>query len=281
MSELSNGPPPAGELAAEPANPEEPGAEVEAEDAESSDGERDVDWAALGDALSPGALAALQEHFHAKDEAAAQDAEGGVEVLPSEDFGMSQFWWDDRSAEALAQEALDLGATNVAILSAPSVYAGLQRILQRRQEAAAATVGGSEAPPSPPVSAVLLEYDPRFEAMAGAEFQQYDYNALEALPTALHGRFDFLLAGPPYVSVSCVEEYVRAFALLGAQGADTPCAIVIGETLEESLEGIGFAVDHAFEPSYQSKFCTPMRLYRKNYAAPPLPNLDAAAAAAR
>ena len=48
-----------------------------------------------------------------------------------------------------------------------------------------------------------------------------------------------------------------------ARHPDTPRAIVIGASLEEALAERGFVVADDIELSYQSKFCTPMRLYRK------------------
>lgn len=240
---------------------------VEPDPESDSDAEPELDWAALGEALSPGALAALREHVSAKDEANALASEGSVETLPTEDFGMSQFWWDDPSAEALGQEALDTGARSVAVLSAPSVYNGLQRLLRRRPEA------------HPGVRVKLLEFDARFEATAGSDFHQYDYAALEALPSELHGSFDYLLAGPPYMSLSCLDEYLRAFDLLGARGADTPASFVASCTLQEPLQERGLVMVEEFKPGYQSKLSNPMRLYRRNYSAP-TPDPDAAAAAA-
>ena len=58
---------------------------------------------------------------------------------------MSQFWWDDESAETLGQEALtcalptEAGAEGagkrqrIGVLSAPSVWFGLDRLLKRQQ----------------------------------------------------------------------------------------------------------------------------------------------------
>ena len=73
---------------------------------------------------------------------------------------------------------------------------------------------------------------------------------------------DYLLAGPPYVSTACIDLYIQAFDLL-ARRPDTPRAIVIGASLEEPLAERGFVLAEDVELSYQSKFCTPMRLYRK------------------
>ena len=90
---------------------------------------------------------------------------------------MSQFWWDDSSAETLGQEALDCalavdggegggGRQRIGVLSAPSVWFGIDRLLKRQQaEAEAKGEGAVWAARRPEV--LLLEYDTRFGATAG------------------------------------------------------------------------------------------------------------------
>ena len=135
-------------------------AEEKGEEESDDEGPRTFDWSALGAELSPETLAALQLHVKEETEDAAADLTNQAEepapgsTLPTEAFGMSQFWWDDESSEALGQEALDMvaamtpppGASSnsgssgtgsrgtrprIAILSAPSVWAALQRIFAR------------------------------------------------------------------------------------------------------------------------------------------------------
>ena len=172
--------------------------------------------------------------------------------------------WDDASSDVLAREALDVplppqeaaaaddsggdsAPRRVALLSAPSVWYGLERVLAER--------GGK-------ASVSLLEYDRRFEASAGPSYVFYDYNSPEAIPPELHRTFDYILAGPPYVALPCIDRYLEAFELL-AKSPRTPRAIVIGATLEEGMAKRGYTLVEDVELAYRSKFCTPMRLYRK------------------
>ena len=73
---------------------------------------------------------------------------------------MSQFWWDDESAEALGQEALTCAQPSlgeggaeegpgkrrqrIGVLSAPSVWFGLDRLLKRQDAEAQANGKGAE-----------------------------------------------------------------------------------------------------------------------------------------
>ena len=243
------------------------GENPEENESDDSDTERGpINFSALEDALSPATLAALRSHV--AEQAETLD-DGDSQQLPSEDFGMSQFWWDDDSSERLAMEAVHTPTGDgvalanskkmIAILSAPSVWFGL-----KRAQSAATVEGGADQSPICQAEATLLEYDKRFgeASSAGASFVYYDYAAPEALPPHLHKSFDYLFAGPPYVSEACIDKYLAAFDLL-ARHPNTPRALVIGASLEDALAARGFIMDEGFELGYQSKFCTPMRLYRK------------------
>ena len=277
------------------------------DDDNDNDDDGDIDFGALEGALSPAALAALRCHVDEKISA------GSVGGMPAEDFGMSQFWWDDASSDALGREALrelrrldqpaagpgqgagDTGAEGaprrkrrIGVLSGPSVWFGLDRLLSgaSSQEPAArdahpfgAAAAALTAASDPAVSAdpahatkpwgpeevevVLLEFDKRFGAACGGAYHFYDYNdPIGTLPHALHGSCDYLVAGPPYVSDGCIGKYEEAFDLLAATG-NTPRAIVIGASLEEALARRGYTMDEHLTLAYKSKFCTPMRLFRK------------------
>ena len=93
-----------------------------------SDDEREV-------ALRPDTLAALRE-FLAEREAARQREEREAEVASAalattEDWQLSQFWYDEATGRALAEEVLacvrDRGrpSATVALLSCPSTYKAL------------------------------------------------------------------------------------------------------------------------------------------------------------
>ncbi|KAK5200671.1 Protein-lysine N-methyltransferase efm5, partial [Cryomyces antarcticus] len=93
--------------------------------------------------LSAGALDALKEFYGERDgrqrqfedlKAQAEDEYEGnpLTMEPfTEDWNASQFWYNDATATALAEQLLD-GATNdscIAVVSAPSVFIQLKNIV--------------------------------------------------------------------------------------------------------------------------------------------------------
>lgn len=128
--------------------------------------------------------------------------------LFEEDWQMSQFWYDQATQQALAEEVsfADFGfcthplpepepkTINVAIVSAPSVFVQLLRLQQQ-----------GTIPPN--VHPVLLEYDSRFAVLCNpgstARFFPYDFNHPLQLPADLEGTFDAVLVDPPFLSAEC------------------------------------------------------------------------------
>lgn len=86
----------------------------------------------------------------------------------------------------------------IACVSAPSVYQKLKQ----------GVVDGSDR-----VSVVVLEFDRRFAAY-GDDFVFYDYNEPLALPAALQGGFDVVLADPPYLSQECLANVAQTVKFL-------------------------------------------------------------------
>ncbi|TXG58049.1 hypothetical protein EZV62_015878 [Acer yangbiense] len=140
--------------------------------------------------LSSQALAALQEFFAEQTQAVETDrteTESETVTLVSEDWRLSQFWYDAETAETVAKEVVSLcgGADSdcrVACIACPTLYAYLKKI-------------------GPDVSAQLLEFDKRFEQY-GTDFTFYDYNLPEDLPLELKHTFSIIVADPPYLVAS-------------------------------------------------------------------------------
>ncbi|CAL4919093.1 unnamed protein product [Urochloa decumbens] len=155
--------------------------------------------------LSAAAMDALRE-FLAEQQRPEEQAEeggggGGVELL-AEDWRMSQFWYDDRTARALVEEVLRLvspsgsgsAAGAVACIACPTLYAYLKKT-------------------DPGVPAQLLEYDERF-GQYGGDFTFYDYNRPEELPVAMEHAYRVVVADPPYLSKECLEKVAKTVSFL-------------------------------------------------------------------
>lgn len=155
--------------------------------------------------LSAHALAALQEfkqeenqrleQFESLYKQSEEDFENSKKDLSidafKEDWQLSQFWYADETAKILAKALLE-GAdedTIIVIASAPSVYAAINKL------------SPSEIPTK---QIYLLEYDKRFEALAGKKhFFFYDYNKPDEIPDILRHKCHRLLIDPPFLEEEC------------------------------------------------------------------------------
>ncbi|CCE63559.1 hypothetical protein TPHA_0F00730 [Tetrapisispora phaffii CBS 4417] len=167
-----------------------------------SDSDSDLD---IELTLSSHALAALeefrqeevkyQEKFSklltsADEEFAQKKKEEGMNLF-KEDWQLSQFWYNDATANMLADALLE-GAdedTVIAIVSAPSVYAAILK---------------KNADEVPTKHIHLFEFDERFKLLAEKDhFFFYDYNKPLEFNEKLRGKVDRLLIDPPFLNDDC------------------------------------------------------------------------------
>uniref|UniRef100_A0A7R9YEY6 Protein-lysine N-methyltransferase n=1 Tax=Pinguiococcus pyrenoidosus TaxID=172671 RepID=A0A7R9YEY6_9STRA len=211
--------------------------------------------------LSAETLAALQAFLHSKDEA------NGV----TEDFGLSQFWYTDETAQTLAQAVMNIAdeAANaadggddeggIAILCSPTCLKGMRDTPEGRSRK----------------NVKILEYDRRFGETYPEEFVFYDVYDVEGLlrehPEMEHA-YDAILADPPYTeseTVVATLEGMRRMAKLpitpkdanGVPGVDfTPCVFVSALLSRDIFRDFGFRPT-TYRLSFSSKFATPMYTY--------------------
>ena len=160
-------------------------------------------------------LAALASFFAERDAAVAAEAReadvhatGGA-LVTQEDWQLSQFWYDIKTGEMLAQEILTLaqahrqarggvGQVTVAVLSAPSAYKALLA-----------------AGPPEWLAHWLFEYDARFAAF-GASFVHYDFNAPDVFPRQLTSCVDIIIMDPPFLNADTLRCFAATASLLRA-----------------------------------------------------------------
>lgn len=131
--------------------------------------------------------------------------------LFQEDWQLSQFWYSDATADLLADALLE-GAnedTVIAVVSAPSVYAAIQK---------------KPLSEIPTKHIYLFEYDQRFELMAGKEhFTFYDYKDPLKFESPIRGKVNRLLIDPPFLNEDCQSKSsITAKALLVPSSEETP-----------------------------------------------------------
>lgn len=149
--------------------------------------------------LSAHTLAALQE-FYAKEKQRQESEVSQENQEISEDWQLSQFWYDNRTATILAEEALRASQNGrIACLCSPTLY---KKLLEIKPE-------GCEAK--------VFEYDRRFSVF-GEDFVFYDYKKPLDLPASVtEHSFDIVVADPPFLSEECLRKTAETIKYLGKE----------------------------------------------------------------
>lgn len=141
--------------------------------------------------LSAKTLAALQEFY---------DEQQNLSLATiQEDWQLSQFWYDDTTANILSQEAIRASGNggSIACISCPTIYKRLQDIKPLL------------------CTTKLFEFDKRF-SIYGTDFVFYDYNdPLNEGLELFRSSFEVVIADPPFLSEECLTKIsttVRALA---------------------------------------------------------------------
>lgn len=196
-----------------------------------------------GPMLSSEALQALREVL--VEQSSREDVdEDGVSLL-SEDWRLSQFWYDRQTAETLAIEIHTLSASlhsplSVACVACPTLYAYLKKI-------------------DSSISVQLLEYDKRFEQY-GNEFTFYDYNKPEELPSSLKHAHRIVVADPPYLSQDCLEKVAQTISFLLQPGESYLLLLTGAVQKDRAAELLGLR-PCGFRPQHSSKLGNEFKLF--------------------
>lgn len=190
--------------------------------------------------LSSQALEALKEFL--VDGTLEKDA-SEVPLL-TEDWRLSQFWYDRETAETVSKEVIALCRncpdSRVACIACPTLYAYLKNI-------------------GPNISVQLLEYDKRFEQY-GSDFTFYDYNQPKELPSDLKHSFRVVVADPPYLSKECLEKVIQTISFL-AQPEQVSLLLLTGEVQKDSANELLGLYPCGFRPRHSSKLGNEFRLF--------------------
>uniref|UniRef100_A0A914VAB6 Protein-lysine N-methyltransferase n=1 Tax=Plectus sambesii TaxID=2011161 RepID=A0A914VAB6_9BILA len=182
--------------------------------------------------LSAHTLAALAE-FEAEQKAVADAADAPI----SENWQLSQFWYDERTADALARECLlAVDGGSIACVSCPTLF---ERLLQHDPIQNGRT------------KAVLFEFDDRFFAKYGNERAFfYDYRQPLDLPADLRNSFDLIIVDPPFLAEECVVKVAQTVRWLSKPNAKIiACSGAIMEELFGRLLGVK---RRQFQPTHKN-----------------------------
>lgn len=175
--------------------------------------------------LSSSTLAALQE-FLCKErfeqqnllELVSEEGQIPSNILFDENWQLSQFWYDDKTIEALVRGALNSTSANgkIALISCPTLYSKLKKECDKRQ-------------------ITLFEYDSRFKIF-GVDFIQYDYKSPLNVPKCMSSQFDLVIADPPFLSAECLTKTAVTIKFLMKKNIVLCTGAVMTELAERLLD---------------------------------------------
>ncbi|KAJ0817793.1 putative DNA methylase, N-6 adenine-specific, methyltransferase EEF1AKMT1/ZCCHC4 [Helianthus annuus] len=201
--------------------------------------------------LSAHALEALKEFLSEQNGSVAADNDGATAAeekevaLVTEDWRLSQFWYDRETAETVAREVHALYTSmedppSVACIACPTLYVYLKKL-------------------HPDLPVQLLEYDKRFEQY-GNEFTYYDYNEPLELPSSMKQSFSIIVADPPYLSQECLEKVSETVSFLKKPGESYLLLLTGAVQHDRAAQLLGLR-PCGFRPQHSSKLGNEFRLF--------------------
>ncbi|KAI8324197.1 hypothetical protein GQ54DRAFT_241028, partial [Martensiomyces pterosporus] len=207
--------------------------------------------------LSADALAALQSFLSEKqemDDRFAKLQEQADEIFESnktvtmdyfqEDWQLSQFWYDDATAELLATRALEHTEEDdyIAFISSPTAYVAFRNVAPERK------------------NAFVFEFDQRFDVFKD-QFVHYDYNKPLEFPLAkeLKGKFKFIVADPPFLNEDCLTKTASTVRYLSNE--DTKVMVDTGAIMEDLAKKLLGARITGFHPAHRGGLSNEFRCY--------------------
>lgn len=163
--------------------------------------------------------------------------------LVTEDWRLSQFWYDKETAETVCEEIRYLSGLDgfsVVCIACPTIYAYLKKN-------------------HPTIMVQLLEFDQRFEQY-GNDFTFYDYNQPEELPLELKHAFQIVVADPPYLSKECLEKVATTISFL-ANPKKSHMLLLTGEVQTNIAKELLGLIPCGFRPQHSNKLGNEFRLF--------------------
>ncbi|CAH0400649.1 unnamed protein product [Chilo suppressalis] len=195
-------------------------------------------------ALSAETFAALQE-FYVEQQKREQiitelDSAGKLKnIMFDENWQLSQFWYDERTIEALVGviDASVPDGGRVALISCPTLFVPVKERIGNRANVS------------------LLEFDTRFE-VHGPDFIFYDYNYPEKLPQDI-GQYDLVVADPPFLSEECITKTSQTIRFL----AKNKIVVCTGAIMKDHVEKLLALQLCTFQPHHKNNLANEFSCY--------------------
>ncbi|KAF9584703.1 hypothetical protein BGW38_005485 [Lunasporangiospora selenospora] len=194
----------------------------------------------------------VQQQNASDEPTATKESESVTMDIFSEDWQLSQFWYDEDTSEKLAREILDniTPESVVCCISSPTAYVKLM----------------SMNPPNKN-NLFLFEYDTRFD-IYGKQFIHYDYSSpLEfRLAKELQHSVDMIVVDPPFLSEECltktlesVKHLLKPASASSEGGKVVLCTgLTMANVASQSLKGLEITT---FHPGHRNGLSNDFRCY--------------------
>ncbi|CAI5445730.1 unnamed protein product [Caenorhabditis angaria] len=186
--------------------------------------------------LSADTLAALAA-FRAEQEASLTNENASI----SEDWQLSQFWYNDDTSRKLVREGITTALKNVQNSEIPYIGCVSSPTLVR-------FFHETEEYKSGKFHLRLFEYDDRFGLKFPDEFVHFDYKSPTVLPPELVGKFDVIIADPPFLAAECLIKTAHSVRLLGKP--DVKIVLCTGAIMEDYAARLLAMHRTEFEPKH-------------------------------
>lgn len=154
----------------------------------------------------------------------------------SENWQLSQFWYDEPTTTqlSLAAVALCQDSSSIALISCPTLYPSIKSQIEKEQKN---------------IKVVLFEYDKRFSKY-GPDFVFYDYNSPLNIKSNYKNAFDVIVVDPPFLSEECLTKTAQSITLI--KKSTSKLIICTGKVMEGLAVKLLNVEKCTFEPKHQN-----------------------------
>ncbi|KAK6633902.1 hypothetical protein RUM44_004509 [Polyplax serrata] len=180
--------------------------------------------------LRPETLKALQE-FLQEQELREEKGE-----FISENWQLSQFWYDDSTTFSLSSSAVSKCSDGgkIALISCPTLYPAVKSQIRENER---------------DLTVTLFEFDKRFSKY-GTDFIHYDYNSPINLDFSCKNAFDIIIIDPPFLSEECLTKVVETVNFI--KKTNSKIILCTGGVMEDLARKLLGVKKCSFEPKHKN-----------------------------
>ncbi|XP_018321034.1 EEF1A lysine methyltransferase 1 isoform X1 [Agrilus planipennis] len=188
--------------------------------------------------LSAETLKALQEFYDEQLDKEAQENSESTNAIVSEDWQLSQFWYDDSTVISLTNAACKIlsPGDKIALVSCPTLY----RSLKQNHKG----------------TVTLFEFDKRFSVI-GEDYNFYDYKEPLSITKEFKNYYDLVIADPPFLSDECLTKTAVTLKYLAKENI----ILCTGAIMADLVERLLHLKKCSFEPRHKNNLANEFFCY--------------------